>query len=98
MEVESRLIVGQRVSQAPNDRQELAPSVAAIARLVESVAAVLADSGLHSEAAVQKVEQTREAQPTGTTVYAALENRLLPRIAHPTQPRQQSMFLSPTGC
>jgi hypothetical protein len=27
VEVDSRLIVGQRVSQAPNDKQELAPTV-----------------------------------------------------------------------
>jgi len=30
VEVESLLIVGERVSQAPNDKQELLPSVAAI--------------------------------------------------------------------
>ena len=75
VEVDSRLIVGQRVSQAPNDKQELVPSVAAIAEPVESVAAVLTDSGFYSEAAVQTVEQTAEGQPTGTTVYAALERK-----------------------
>lgn len=75
VEVDSRLLVGQRVSQAPNDKQELAPSVAAIAKPVASVAAVLTDSGFYSEAAVQRVEQTAEGQPTGTTVYAALEKR-----------------------
>ncbi len=45
VEVESRLMVGERVSQAPNDKQELVPTVAAIGRPVASVAAVLADSG-----------------------------------------------------
>jgi transposase len=75
VEVNSRLIVGERVSQAPNDKQELAPSVAAIAKPVESVAEVLTDSGFYSEAAVQRVEQTAEGQPTGTTVYAALEKK-----------------------
>src|SRR5664280_3612572 len=72
VEVESRLIVGQRVSQAVNDKQELVPSVAAIGRLVASVAAVLADSGFYSEAAVQTVEGTGQGQPTGTIVYAAV--------------------------
>lgn len=75
VEVDSRLIVGQRVSQAPNDKQELAPTVAAIAEPVKSVAVVLADSGFYSEAAVRQVEQTSEGQPTGTMVYAALEKK-----------------------
>jgi transposase len=75
VEVDSRLIVGQRVSQAANDKQELAPTVAAVVKPVESVAAVLADSGFYSEAAVRKVEQTAGGQPTGTIVYAALEKK-----------------------
>ena len=75
VEVDSRLIVGERVSQACNDKQELAPTVAAVAAPVESVAAVLADSGFYSEAAVRAVEQTPEGRPSGTTVYAALEKR-----------------------
>jgi len=73
--VDSRLIVGERVSQAPNDKEELAPTVAAIGKPVESVAAVLTDSGFYSEAAVQKVEGTDLGQPTGTTVYAALAKK-----------------------
>ena len=75
VEVDSRLIVGERVSQACNDKQELAPTVAAVAAPVESVADVLADSGFYSEAAVRAVEQTPTGQPTGTTVYAALEKK-----------------------
>ena len=75
VEVESRLIVGERVSQAPNDKQELVPTVATVAAPVESVANVLADTGFYSEAAVQAVEQTPSGQPTGTTVYAAMEKK-----------------------
>jgi transposase len=75
VEVDSRLIVGERVSCAPNDKQELVPNVAAIARPVASVAAVLIDSGFYSEAAVQTVEQTGLGQPTGTLVYAAVEKK-----------------------
>jgi transposase len=75
VEVDSRLIVGDRVSPAPNDKQELVPNLAAIAQPVASVAAVLIDSGFYSEAAVQAVEQTGLGQPTGTIVYAAVEKR-----------------------
>ncbi len=75
VEVDSRLIVGERVSQAPNDKQELVPTVAAVAAPGESIAAVLTDSGFYSEAAVRAVEQTPAGQPTGTTVYAALDKK-----------------------
>jgi transposase len=75
VEVDSRLIVGQRVSQAPNDKQELVPTLRAIAPPVASIAAVLVDSGFYSEAAIQTVEQTAGGQSTGTTVYAALEKK-----------------------
>src|SRR4030095_9798986 len=51
---QSMLIVGERVSVAPNDKQELAPTVSAISPVVvEEVKAVLTDSGYFSEAAVQ---------------------------------------------
>lgn len=73
VEVESRLIVGERVSQAANDKQELVPTVAAIQPAVGPVAEVLVDSGFYSEQAVQKIEQTAAGTPTGTTVYAAVE-------------------------
>jgi transposase len=73
VEVQSRLIVGERVSQAPNDKQELVPTVGAIAKPVESLAAVLTDSGFYSEAAVAQVEQPKPGQPGATTVYAPLE-------------------------
>lgn len=77
VEVESRLIVGERVSQAPNDKQELVPSVAAIVPAAGSVATVLADSGFYSETAVTQIEQTPDGTPTGTVVYSTLE-----RTAH----------------
>ena len=38
VEIDSRLIVTQRVSNAPNDKKELAANVAAINPAVESVA------------------------------------------------------------
>jgi transposase len=69
----SRLIVGERVSQSPNDKEELVPSVAAIASQTGPLAAVLADSGFSSEAAVKSIEQNQDGSPTGTVVYTAME-------------------------
>jgi transposase len=73
VEVDSRLIVGERVTAAPNDKQELLATVAAVVPAVGPVAAVLADSGFYSEQAVRKIEETPDGAPTGTTVYAAME-------------------------
>ena len=71
---QARLIMGQRVSVAPNDKQELPPTVAAISPVVAAeVAAVLVDSGFYSEAAVQAVEYKADGTATGVTVYAAVE-------------------------
>jgi Transposase DDE domain len=95
VEVDSRLIVGERVSQAPNDKQELAPSVAAIAEPVESVAAVLTDSGFYSEAAVQRVEHTAQGQLTGTTVYAALEKKEHHRTVSDLEKKQEPSAPAP---
>ncbi len=75
VDVDSRLIVGERVSQAPNDKEQLAPTVATVGPPVESVAAILTDSGFYSEAAVKAVEQNAAGEPTGTTVYAAVEKK-----------------------
>jgi transposase len=75
VEVQSRLIVGQRVSQAPNDKQELVTGLQAIPAEAGSVEAVLIDSGFYSERAVRAVEQTAEGQSSGTTVYAAMERK-----------------------
>jgi transposase len=73
VEVESRLIVGQRVSQSPNDKQELVPTLAAIPAEAGSVAAVLADSGFFSEQAVRAVEASAPGGAPGTQVYVAVE-------------------------
>jgi len=71
---QAMLIVGERVSVAANDKQELVPTAAAISPVVVAeVKAVLVDSGFYSEAAVQAVEEKPEGVPTGVTVYAAVE-------------------------
>ena len=70
---EAMLIVGQRVSVVPHDKQELAVTVQAISPVVfEAVRAVLADSGFYSAAAVLAVEQKSDGTPSGLTVYAAV--------------------------
>jgi hypothetical protein len=73
VEVESRLIVAAPVSTAPNDKEQLVPTVQAIPAEAGSVSAVLADNGFYSEKAVGQIEQTAEGQPSGTLVYAAVE-------------------------
>jgi transposase len=73
---EAMLIVGQRVSVAANDKQELAADVAAISSVVKAgVKAVLADSGFYSEAMVRAVEYKSDGTPRGLTVYAAVEKQ-----------------------
>lgn len=69
VEVESRLIVGERVSQSPNDKQELVPTLAAIPTAAGAVAAALVDSGFFSAASVTQIERNE----AGPTVYAAME-------------------------
>ena len=95
VEVDSRLIVGQRVSQAPNDKQELVPTLRAIAPPVASIAAVLVDSGFYSEAAVQTVEQTGGGQPNGTTVYAAVEKKEHHRTVRDLEQKPEPMAPGP---
>jgi len=66
---EQMLIVGQRVSMAPNDKAQLVPTVAAINPVVApEVSAILVDSGFYSEAAVAAVESSSQIK-----VYAAVE-------------------------
>lgn len=67
VDTESMLIVGQRVSQSPNDKQELIPTVESVKAPDYKPKAVLADSGFYSEESAQKVEQD-----SGPTVYASL--------------------------
>ena len=73
VEVESRLIVGEAVSNAPNDKEQLVPTVGAIVPAAGSVDTVLADSGFFSERAVKAVEQSADGTPTGIEVLAAVE-------------------------
>ena len=77
VEIESRLIVGAPVVNAPNDKEQLAPTFEAIVAEAGPVAGVLIDSGFVSEKAVRQIEQNADGQPTGVRVLAAVK-----RAAH----------------
>lgn len=93
VEVESRLIVGQHLVNAPNDKEQLVPAMAAISPVVKNVAAVLVDNGYYSEAAVARVEGQLSTKGT-PVVYAATGRRKHGRSieeleAHPEPPPPQ---------
>lgn len=73
VEVDSRLMVGERVTQARNDKEELAPTFSAIAPEAGAVSAVLIDSGFVSEKAVRQIEEPSPGQAVAPIVYAAVE-------------------------
>ena len=52
----SMLVLGRRVSDHANDKQELAPGVQSVVAEVGPVSQVLADAGYYSEQAVEQVE------------------------------------------
>jgi transposase len=89
VEVDSRLIVGQRVSPAPNDKQELEPTLARVPAEAGGLAVALVDNGFFSAAAVRAVEQTPAGTPTGTTVYAAVEKTGHHRTVQDLEPRAE---------
>jgi transposase len=68
VEVESRLIVGQRVTTAGPDQRQLVPTVRAIVPQVGPVKEVLADSGFYSELGVTALEASGQL-----TVLAAVK-------------------------
>jgi len=67
VETTSRLIVGARVTQAPNDKQQLVPTLGAVQQHA-SPATVLVDSGFVSEMAVTQAER----ETPGLSILAAL--------------------------
>jgi transposase len=95
VETDSRLIVGRRVSQAPNDKKELLPTLAQVRAHVQP-AAVLIDSGFASEAAITTAEEQSAGQ---ITVLAALQREphgrtvaQLERRPEPPGPPPQASF------
>ena len=70
VEIESRLVVSAAVTDAPNDKEQLVPTLGCVSPVVKSIGAVLVDSGFYSEAAVAAAEQSREGAPA-PKIYAA---------------------------
>lgn len=66
----SMLIVGKRITEHGNDKQELVPTVQTVDPAVRQVSHVLTDSGFYSEQAVTDVEKNE-----GPTVYAAMDRQ-----------------------
>jgi transposase len=71
VEVDSRLIIAGKVVDAPNDKEQLQPTLGTLAPVIESVGTVLIDSGFYSEAAVKAVEGSGSAALAGVQVLAA---------------------------
>jgi len=71
VEVDSRLIVGQRVTNAPTDKQQLLPTLGSVVAEAGPLAQVLVDSGFASEAAILAIEQDAQGAPTGIEVLTA---------------------------
>ncbi|RKX36075.1 MAG: IS5/IS1182 family transposase [Verrucomicrobia bacterium] len=67
VDTETYLVVGQLVTDAPNDKQQLNPVLESIPTEVVEPGNVLADTGYYSEAAVKKAEAD-----DGPTVYCAM--------------------------
>lgn len=90
------LIVGERVSVAPNDKQQLVPGVAALSPVVKAeVKAILVDSGFYSDAAVQAVEQNPDGTPSGLIVYAAVEKTSHHKTVEDLLPQTEPPPLAP---
>ena len=70
VEIESRLVVSTAVSDAPNDKEQLVPTLGCVSPVIQSIGAVLIDSGFYSEAAVAAAEQSRDGTPA-PKIYAA---------------------------
>jgi len=72
VETESMLIVGQQVSQAPNDKEQMVPTLQSIPAEIGQPESVLVDSGFYSESATLAVEQGVDGAASGITVFAAM--------------------------
>ena len=75
VEIESRLIVGQTVSAAPNDKEQLVPTLASIPAELGKPERVLTDSGFYSEGAVSALEAPGEDGRPGVEVIAAVTRK-----------------------
>lgn len=72
VEIDSRLIIGQTLTDAPNDKEQLVPTLASIPGELEKPARALTDSGFYSEAAVAAIEAPGADGLPETEVLAAV--------------------------
>jgi transposase len=100
VEVDSRLIVGQRVAHAPNDKEQLLPSFAAVVAAAGPIKEVLVDSGFVSEEAVTKLEQNAPGHARAVVVLAAIQREAhgrtvaqLEKKPDPPAPAENAPFL-----
>ena len=66
----SMLVLGERVTEQGNDKEQLVPTVKSVSPEVREITDVLTDSGFFSENAVVQVEDNG-----GPTVYAAMDKQ-----------------------
>jgi hypothetical protein len=94
VEVESRLVVGRQVSDAPNDKEQLAPTFAAIEPVAGAVRQVLVDSGFVSEQAVGEMEKGGTVQVLAAVKREKHGRRVeqLEKKADPPDPGPQAPF------
>ena len=71
VEVDTMIVVGQHVCDAPNDKQQLVPTLAVVSPVIGRIDNTLVDSGYYSAAAVLTVE----TGDSDTTVYAAMKRQ-----------------------
>ena len=72
VEIDSRLIAGQTLTDAPNDKQQLVPTLASIPEELGKPVRSLTDSGFYSEAAVAAIEAPGANGLPETEVLAAV--------------------------
>ncbi len=100
VEVDSRLIGGQRVDHAPNDKEQLLPSFGAVAVEAGPVKEVLIDSGFVSQEAIEQLEKDAQGEATGVRVLAAVQRERhgrtvtqLEKKEDPPEPASDAPFL-----
>jgi hypothetical protein len=69
-ELDEKALAAMLATDAPNDKEQLVPTLGCVSPVVKSIGAVLVDSGFYSEAAVAAAEQSREGAPA-PKIYAA---------------------------
>ncbi len=87
VDVATMLIVGEQLTDAPNDKQQLQPVLGAISPAAGKISRALVDSGYYGEASVTAVE----AGGQGLKVYAAMKRQTHSRSiaeleSHPDPP------------